>query len=144
MIKILSLSHWLTLFLRISVSENYNEIIINGTISIQENSLIAQLEYSDNFEVSFEFKAFSSPSYWHEIIVGKFFDIQAQILIFNLNLTNKIHQKRRLMAILQMRCLAYGIEIILNMPWEWVTWKNTLQRKPLLIIGIRWNSNDSI
>ena len=83
MIKMLSLSQWLTLCLRISVSENYNEIIINGTISIKENNLIAQLEYSDNFEVSFEFKAFSSPSYWHEIIVGKFFDIQAQILVLS-------------------------------------------------------------
>ena len=106
----------MTLCLCISVSENDNEIIINGTISIKENNLIAQLDYSDNFEVSFEFKAFSSPSYWHEIIVGIFFDIQAQILVFNLNLKNKIHQKRRLMAILQMRCLVYGIEIILNMP----------------------------
>ena len=81
------MTHRLTLCLRIPVSENYNEIIINGTISIQENNLIAQLEYSDNFEVSFQFKAFSSPSYWHEIIVGIFFsDIQAQILVFNLKI----------------------------------------------------------
>ena len=49
-----------------------NTININGPIRIQENNFISKLEYRNNFEVSFEFKASSIPSnQFHEIIIGK-------------------------------------------------------------------------
>ena len=48
-----------------------NETNIKGPISIEENNLVSQLEYSDNFEVSFEYKASAIPSSgsFHEIII---------------------------------------------------------------------------
>ena len=59
--------------MRISVSENKNEININGPITIREGNFISNLEYSDNFDVSFEYKASYVPTdrNWHEILVGK-------------------------------------------------------------------------
>jgi len=46
--------------------------IINGPISIQPENFITELDYSDNFEVSFEYKAHSVPSKqsWHEMIIA--------------------------------------------------------------------------
>ena len=59
--------------MRISVYENKNEININGPITIREGNYIKQLDYSKNFEVSFEYKASYVPTngVWHEILMGK-------------------------------------------------------------------------
>ena len=59
--------------MRISVYENKNEININGPITIREGNYIKQLDYSKNFEVSFEYKASYVPTngVWHEILIGK-------------------------------------------------------------------------
>ena len=48
-------------------------IKIEGPISIAKNNLVSPLEYSDNFEMTFEYKASSIPSdgKWHEILAGK-------------------------------------------------------------------------
>lgn len=54
-------------------SEDDDAININGPISIEENNFISKFDYSDNFEVSFEYKASTIPnsSSWHEILIGK-------------------------------------------------------------------------
>ena len=59
--------------MRISVYGNKNEININGPITIREGNYIKQLDYSKNFEVSFEYKASYVPTngVWHEILIGK-------------------------------------------------------------------------
>ena len=55
-----------------SGSDDDDTININGPITIQENNFISELEYRNDFEVSFEFKASSIPSnQFHEIIIGK-------------------------------------------------------------------------
>ena len=46
-------------------------ITINGPISITENNLVSNLDYEDNFEVSFEYKASTLPGAgWHEVLIG--------------------------------------------------------------------------
>ena len=56
----------------ISVSENGNETRIIGPVTIKDNNFVTAIHYSDNFEVSFEFKAFAIPSGgWHQILIGK-------------------------------------------------------------------------
>ena len=59
------------------IKENLSEISdqldehLAGPISIARNNIISNLEYSDNFEVSFEYKASVVPSSgWHQICIG--------------------------------------------------------------------------
>ena len=56
----------------ISGSANLNEFKIPGPISIGRNQFVSELDYSDNFEASFEFKASTVPSgsTWQQIILG--------------------------------------------------------------------------
>ena len=56
---------------RISWSVNPNITKINGPISIARNNFVSKLNYSDNFEVSFEYKASVVPrSEWQQILSG--------------------------------------------------------------------------
>ena len=66
---------------RISGSANPNEFKIPGPISIGKNQFLSKLDYSDNFEASFEYKASVAPSgnTWKQIILGSLI-----ILMFNL------------------------------------------------------------
>lgn len=64
--------------------ESDDDVTINGPISVQEDNFMAKLDYSDNFEISFEYKASSLPSLqskrnWHQIIIGKFIFFQFKI-----------------------------------------------------------------
>ena len=53
-------------------NESDDENIINGPIDIIENNFITELDYSLNYEVSFEFMVTTVPSNnWHEFFVGK-------------------------------------------------------------------------
>ena len=59
--------------MHISGFENDNEININGPITIAEANLISEIGYSDNLEVSFEYKALYVPndSYIYNLLAGK-------------------------------------------------------------------------
>ena len=63
---------------------------INGPISIAKNNFVSNLEYSGNYEVSFEFKAIIKPSngYWHQILEGKFIliDIKTDLILIKMRL----------------------------------------------------------
>ena len=66
---------------------NSNGTSIDGPIAITQGNFITKLAWSDNFDVSFEFKASWIPSdgSWHEIIEGKLIaDFQKCILNHNL------------------------------------------------------------
>ena len=67
---------------RISGSANPNEFKIPGPISIGKNQFLTKLNYTDNFEASFEYKASAVPSgnSWHQIISGSLI-----ILMFNIH-----------------------------------------------------------
>ena len=67
--------------MRIAVSENKNEININGPITIREGNFISNLDYSENFEVSFEYKASYVPTngLWHEILAGKLTIVRSRV-----------------------------------------------------------------
>ena len=43
---------------------------IHGPITIARNNFVSKLDYSDNFEVSFEFKASVVPTNWQQILTG--------------------------------------------------------------------------
>lgn len=58
---------------RISGSANPNEIKLGGPISIGRDNLVSKLDYNDNYEISFEYKAFVVPSStgrWYQILSG--------------------------------------------------------------------------
>ena len=67
--------------LRISGSANPNEIKFPGPISIARNNFVSKLDYSNNFEVSFEYKASVVPtSGWHHIISGSLIIIDRLVI----------------------------------------------------------------
>ena len=51
------------------------ELKIVGPVRIGDDNFVTAIQYSDNFEVSFEFKAFTLPSGswspYHQILIGK-------------------------------------------------------------------------
>ena len=55
----------------IQCPKNENEKKIQGPIQIAKNILVSKIDYSDNFEVLFEFKASSMPiGGWQQILIG--------------------------------------------------------------------------
>lgn len=86
-------------------SEPDDDNSINGPIAIENFKLTSELEYSDNFNVSFEYKASTVPSNqnWHQIIIGKIEHIYAYGSFNHLKLISII-VKHRLTVIQELRC----------------------------------------
>ena len=64
-----------------------------NTIPIARNKLHSALEYSDNFEVSFEYQALTVPqSGWHNILQGK-------LTFFLLSIKNRCYEKVQIESI---------------------------------------------
>ena len=55
------------------LSNRTQNVTISSPITIAKYNLVSKLEYSTNFEVSFEYKASTVPTSggWHQILVGK-------------------------------------------------------------------------
>ena len=54
------------------IQNSANKTNIDGPIQIANKNFVTKLDYSDNFEASFEFKASSMPGQdYHQILVGK-------------------------------------------------------------------------
>ena len=63
--------------------QNFEHVIIDGPIQIAKKNFVTKLDYSDNFEVSFEFKASSMPTngVHHQILVGKLISFEIKISV---------------------------------------------------------------
>ena len=62
------------------IQDSGNVKKIEGPIRIAKNILVSKIDYSDNFEISFQFKASSIPSRdWQEILIGKLIIIMMNI-----------------------------------------------------------------
>ena len=53
---------------------------IDGPIQIANKNFVSKLDYSDNFEVSFEFKLSTMPTQiYHQILIGKLISLSIDI-----------------------------------------------------------------
>ena len=65
-------------------TDSENTVRIDGPIQITKNNFVSKLDYSDNFEFSFEFKASSIPGKdYYQILLGK---LTIFAFIFNMNI----------------------------------------------------------
>ena len=64
-------------------TDRENTLRIDGPIQIAKNNFVSRLDYSDNFEFSFEFKASSIPGKdYYQILLGK---LTLFAIIFNIS-----------------------------------------------------------
>ena len=94
---------------------NNNGTSIDGPIAITQGNFITKLAWSENFDVSFEFKASWIPSdgSWHEIIEGKLIsDFQNRFLSLKIRINDRSNnsinvKKLRRPVIHQVECLPF-------------------------------------